>query len=196
MQHERRGCVLAAAWLAVALLLFARVTSGADEVSVPIGLQAELVAKVAEYDRNFVPRAGDQAHILIVVKQSNADSVHVGAQLEAAFSRLGAIAGLAHDEAVVSFANAADLVAACRSRRAAIVVFGPGFGDDVDAIRGALTGVDILSVSSVPDYVPKGIVLGFDVVSGRPKLLVNLTQAKLQRVDLRSEVLKLMKVYE
>jgi hypothetical protein len=44
--------------------------------------------------------------------------------------------------------------------------------------------------------VPAGIVLGFDVVSGRPKLLVNLTQAKRQNVSLRAEALKLMKVYE
>jgi hypothetical protein len=40
------------------------------------------------------------------------------------------------------------------------------------------------------------VVLGFDLVSGRPKLLVNLTQAKKQKVDLAAEILKLMKVYE
>ena len=47
-----------------------------------------------------------------------------------------------------------------------------------------------------PDYVPGGIVLGFDVVSGRPKLLVHLTQAKRQNVALRAEALKLMRVFE
>jgi hypothetical protein len=46
------------------------------------------------------------------------------------------------------------------------------------------------------DYVPAGIVLGFDLVSGRPKLVVNLSQARRQHVDFRAEVLKLMKVYE
>jgi len=78
----------------------------------------------------------------------------------------------------------------------AIVFVTPGFADDVDAIRGALDGVDVLSASAVADYVPKGVVLGFDLVSGKPKLLVNLTQAKKQQVDLSSDVLKLMKVYE
>ena len=53
-----------------------------------------------------------------------------------------------------------------------------------------------MSVASVPDYVQGGIVLGFDVVSGRPKLLFNLTQARLQNVDLRAAVLKLMTVIE
>jgi hypothetical protein len=57
-------------------------------------------------------------------------------------------------------------------------------------------GVDVLSATGVPDYVPSGIVLGFDVVSGRPKLLVHLTQARLQKVELRADLLKLMKVFE
>jgi hypothetical protein len=61
--------------------------------------------------------------------------------------------------------------------------------------REALSGVDVLSVSPVPEYVEQGIVLGFDVVSGKPRLLVNLGQARLQHVALRAEVLKLMKVY-
>jgi len=47
----------------------------------------------------------------------------------------------------------------------------------------------------MPDYVPAGIVLGFDLVSGRPKLLVNIEQAKKQQVSLPASVLKLMKVY-
>ena len=48
----------------------------------------------------------------------------------------------------------------------------------------------------MPDYVKEGIVLGFDVVSGRPKLLFNLPQARLQKVALTATVLKLMTVYE
>jgi hypothetical protein len=178
------------------LLAFARPTRGADDVTVPISLQAELLAKVVEYDRGFPGRAGSQARILLIVKKDDPDSVHVAAQLAAALGRLGPIAGLPHDQTIVPFSGAAELAADCRARRAAIVIFGPGFRDDLDALRKALTGVDVLSVSSLPGYVPKGIVLGFDVVSGRPKLLVNLTQARLQRVDLASAALKLMRVYE
>ena len=89
-----------------------------------------------------------------------------------------------------------ELAGLCRSRKIAIVFFGSGFHDDVEAIRDALSGVDVLSAAGVPEYVPSGIVLGFDVVSGRPKLLVHLGQAKRQNVSLRAEALKLMKVYE
>ena len=40
------------------------------------------------------------------------------------------------------------------------------------------------------------LVFGFDLVSGRPKLLLNLTQAKLQNVAMKAAVLKLMQVFE
>ena len=39
-------------------------------------------------------------------------------------------------------------------------------------------------------------VLGFDLVSGKSKLLCHLGQAKKQHVAFKAEVLKLMKVYE
>ena len=45
-------------------------------------------------------------------------------------------------------------------------------------------------------HVPKGAVLGFDLVSGKPKLLVHLTQAKKQNAAFKAEALKLMKVFE
>jgi hypothetical protein len=182
--------------LVLAALLTGPRSSSAEDVTVPVSLQAELLAKVAEYDRNFADRARDRAHILLVTKPGNADSVHVASQMEAALSRISQIAGISHDETIFAYPGAVELAKLCRSRHIAIVFFGPGFREDVEAIREALAGVDILSATGVPDYVPGGIVLGFDVLSGRPKLLVHLTQAKRQNVALRAEALKLMKVYE
>jgi len=172
------------------------ISSDADDVSVPVSLEAELLVKVAQYDRNFTTRAGERVQILLVVKPGNSNSAYVASQMEASLARIPQIAGLPHDEAVVSYPGAAELTKLCRSHRAAIVFLGPGFRDDVEAIRAALTDLDILSATGVPAYVPAGIVLGFDVVSGRPKLLVHLTQAKRQNIALRAEALKLMKVFE
>src|SRR5262249_44791558 len=132
----------------------------------------------------------------LVSQSGNTDSTTVVQQMASALGRLPQIAGLPHDEAVLSYHGAQELARLCRERRISVVYFGPGFQEDLDAIRAALSGIEILSVASVPDYVPGGIVLGFDVVSGRPKLLLNLPQARLQKVDLRAAVLKLMTVIE
>jgi hypothetical protein len=185
------------AGLAVALAAPFVVKPGrAESVTAPVVLQAELLAKVAEYDRNFLARAGDRARVLLVTQPSNADSVTVTQQMSAALGRLSQIAGLPHDETILPYPGPAELARICRDRHVAIVYFGPGFRDDVADIRSALAGVDVLSVASVPDYVKEGIVLGFDVVSGRPKLLLNLPQARLQKVALTASVLKLMTVFE
>jgi hypothetical protein len=71
----------------------------------------------------------------------------------------------------------------------------PGFDDDVPRIGASLRGVDVLSLGAVPDYVSQGVVLGFDLESGKPKILINLDQAKQQNVSFPADVLRLMKVY-
>ena len=190
----RRGRGLALAALVAAVL---GVRDGrAEEPSVPIGLEVELLAKVAAYDRHLPERAGDRVNVVIVTMPGNPDSVRAAAQMQTALAGIPQIDGRPHDDAVVPFPGARALPDTCKQRHAAILLFTPGFGDQVDAIRAALDGVDVLSVSSVAGYVPRGIVLGFDLVSGKPKLLVNLTQARKQKVQLSADVLKLMKVYE
>ena len=168
----------------------------AEEAVLPIAIQVELLVKVASYDRNFQQRAGDRAKVLIFTKPGNGDSARVAAQVEAGLGRAPLIGGLPHDEVVTPYHSAAEMAELCRAQRAAIVFFGPGFREDITAIREALDGVDVLSVSAIPEYVEAGIVLGFNVASGRPELLVNLPQARRQKVALKSDVLRLMKVFQ
>lgn len=168
----------------------------ADDVTVPEGLQAELVGKMAGYDRGFASRAGGRSHVLIFRKPNDDDSGRTASHLEAALKALPDIGGLPHDEQVVAWTGASALAGQVRDAHAAIVYFTPGFGGDIDAIRAALDGVDVLSVTAVADHVPRGIVLGFDLVSGKPKIMVNLAQARKQNVAFRAEVLKMARVFE
>jgi hypothetical protein len=184
-----------AALVLLALVLVARSTD-AEEVAVPVGLQAELVAKVAAYDKSFAARAGDRVHVLLVTRSGDSDSVRTAAHMESALRDVKEIGGLPHDESTVSYPGAKALADTVKSRRIAIVYVTPGLGGEAEAIRDALAGVSVLSVGAVAEYVPKGIVLGFDVVSGKPKLVVNLAQAKRQDVQFKAEVLKLMRVIE
>jgi hypothetical protein len=87
------------------------------------------------------------------------------------------------------------VAAACRDRKLAIVYLTLGMNDEVSSIADALDGCDVLSVGADPSFVPLRTVLGFDVVSGKPKILAHLTQARRQNVEFKSDVLKLMKVF-
>jgi hypothetical protein len=182
--------------LSMFAVLFAPRASLGDEVAVPIALQAELVAKVASYDRNLAARAGDRVHVLIIVKAKDDASSAFAKHMESALGGVDKIGGLPHDEVTAPFGGAKALADACRSKRISIVYLAPGLGDEVAGIRAALDGVNVLSVAADAADVARGIVLGFDLVSGKPKIVVHLGQAKRQEVSFKAELLKLAKVLE
>jgi hypothetical protein len=189
------GHLLAASFLLGGVALFTPRPGLAESAAVPADLQAELLAKLAAYDRNFTSRAGSVALVLIVVKPGNARSNLSAAVMKSELAKIERIGGLPHREVVMPFESPAALAARVRSERAAIVYVTPGLEEHTPELRKAFTGVDVLSVSAVPSTVAEGIVLGFELVSGKPKILHNLTQARLQKVSFKADVLKLMKVY-
>src|SRR6185369_5053755 len=69
----------------------ARRASAAD-VSVPIGLQSELIGKIAAFDRAFKARSGATARLIVAYK--GGDSARVGRQMAEALQRLPDVAGL------------------------------------------------------------------------------------------------------
>jgi hypothetical protein len=186
--HSRRAVLS----LAAAGLVTRR--AWADEVIVPVDLQVSLLSKVAPYDRNFAARAGDAARVL-VVRKGGAEAIRTATQLEKALSEISDIGGLPVRVSSASYSSPKELADLCNAQSAAIVCFSAGFQGDIPAIAEALSGVNILSVT-VTNAVAAGVVLGFDLVSGKPKLLCNLTQARKQNVSFKSEVLKLMRVVE
>jgi hypothetical protein len=178
-----------------ALALSLSSPGSAQSMPVPTGAQAELVAKLAGFDRNFAARAGNKAVIILAAVPGDADSMSAALEMKAAFARLPTVGNLPHEELVVTQANPSSLADLVRAKHAAIVYLGPGFEKQIPAIRDALSSLDVLSVGAIPSYVPAGIVLGFDLVSGRPKLLIHVVQARKQKVAFPASVLSLMKVY-
>jgi hypothetical protein len=168
----------------------------AQSMPVPAAAQAELIAKLVGFDRNFTARAGGKAVIIIAAMAGDAESMSAALEIKAAFSRMPKVGNLPHEEVIVTYSNAAALAQTVRSKRAALVYLGPGFDKQISAIRDALSSLDVLSVAAIPGYVPAGIVLGFDLVSGRPKLLIQVVQARKQNVAFPASVLSLMKVYQ
>jgi hypothetical protein len=168
----------------------------ADDIAVPVDLQATLLAKVVPYDRNLSERAGDRVLTLLVGKSKDPTSMPFVRQMRQALGDIDRFGAYPHDEQIVEFTGAAALAEKCRAERISVVYLGPGLHDDIDAIRGALEPLSILTVSASADEVLRGIVLGFDLIQGKPKLVIHLPQARKQHVNLSSELLKLMRIVE
>jgi YfiR/HmsC-like len=180
--------------LIVAFLLGVGANALAEECPVPISRQAELLVHLAAYDRNLSARAQGFLRIVVVVNPDDADSRAAGAAMQIALRRFEKIAGLPPQVSIVQFPGASELAADCRADRVSIVYVTPGLDAAIADLARALDGVDVLTVAAIPRFVAQGVVLGFDLVSGRPTLLFNLPQAKRQNVAIDPKVLELMRV--
>lgn len=178
-----------------ALCLMLASPGEAQSARVPASVQAALIAKVAGFDRNFAARAGPRAVVIVVQASGDQESQRAAQDIRAALSEVPTVGNLPHEEQTVTYASAAALADLVRTKHAAVVYFGPGFSEQVTAIRDAFSSLSVLTFGSVPEYVPAGIVLGVDLVSGRPKLSVNVPQARRQQVSFSASVLNLMKIY-
>lgn len=166
----------------------------AQNVGVPADLQAELLSKVSPYDRNFQSRASGLVKVLILVKQGTARSERSAALFKGALASLGPLGELPHTEEIVPYDSAAAVGRRCRAERIAIVYVTPGLDGEISQLRAAFSGLDVLTVTEMPQYVPAGIILGFELMSGKPKMVLNLEQARLQNVHFSPSVLRLMRV--
>lgn len=165
-----------------------------DRLAVPVELQAELLAKVVRYDRNFARRAAGRARVFIVYAASSSESERVARQLKAALQSQPLLGGVPHEEELVPFVSPAQLVALAKERKAVLVLFAPGVAHAAE-LGVAFNDFDGLTVSSTPEGVREGLAMGFDLLSGRPRMLLNLSQARRQHADFRAEVLQLMTVF-
>jgi len=181
--------------LSGALFVFFSGVASSQSARIPASTQAALLTKVASFDRNFAARAGQRAVVLVVKAADDKESAHDATSIAAALAEVPTIGNVPLEVTVVTYRSAPALAELVRSKRAAIVYFGSGFSNEVPAIREAFSQVSVLTFGVVPEYVAQGVVLGVDLVSGRPKLLVNRAQAQKQQVVFPASVLNLMKVY-
>jgi hypothetical protein len=134
------------------------------------------------------------ARVVILVRAGSTRSDLSASVIKSALEQLDRFGGLPHTEAVVTYESAPALARRCRDDHVAVVYVTPGLESEIERLRSALTGVDVLTVAAMPAYVESGIVLGFELLSGKPKMLINYEQAKQQNVNFAADVLKLMKV--
>jgi len=175
------------------LLGTSRLARAADEIPAP--LQAELLTRLAAYDKNMKARSPERVATVVVVKAGDVDSERAGALLVAALGRFDRVGSLPHHVSKMAYPGATPLVESCKANHVGLVVISPALAFDVAAIRTAFDGTDILTAAPNAEMTRLGIVLGFELVSSRPKLFINLTQAGKQNVSLPSDILKLMTVF-
>jgi hypothetical protein len=166
--------------------------ASAVEVSVPIGLQSELIRKVAAFDRAFRARSGATARLIVAHK--GGDSARLGHQMENALKEIPDIAGLPKTVQTLEWSGPAALVSEINARPTALVYLSVGLEVEAPAIAVALGGSDVLTVGATGAIVERGACVGFELEEGRSRIYVNLRVAKAQKVDFVAQLLHLVKL--
>ena len=184
-------------WLtATALLALTAVAPCfAEEMTAPANIQARILTLLVANERNFAKRASHEVVIHLVEVPGDHDSQHAVQQMRAKLADMGDLDGRRIQVEIVQFADAQSLVASSRAKNVNALYISPGMGNHVAAIARALGGTGILSFAAVESYVQLGAVVGVSIISGRPKMSINLAQARSQGLDIPSAILALAKVY-
>lgn len=164
------------------------------ETSVPLDLQVELLWKVVRFERGFVERGRDVITLVLVVRPGSPESARAAARLAKLLERSGEVARKPVNVVLHSYASAAQLKAEVLAASAQLVYLTPGLDSEIPAIAGALSGVPVIIVSTDGDQVELGVVLAFALVSGRPRIALNLGQARRQGLDFNSDLFRLARV--
>jgi len=181
------------AWLLGWMALTTTFSAAAEEPTVPLQLQVDLTVKLLAYTRD--PPA-DVLHIGILTKTRSAESLRFATELKIAFDRVDAIAGRPHDQAILEWAGPATLADETARRGLYLLYVTPGLDSEVPVMARALEETPLITVAASDSYVPSGAILGFELVSGHPRMVFNLTQARKQNVTFRAAVMKLMRIVQ
>jgi len=181
-------------WAGASLALIWNRRAWALEPEVPIRLQVDLLGRVIAYDRGFAQRVRGELVVTVVAAADDSDSARVAAQVFSELQGRTQLGVYRQRTSHTTFVGVDALVDECRRRKTGILYFGPGLGVPIRELADALAGLGILTVATLPDQVRQGLVLGFAARSGKPRLLVNLSQARRQRVDFRADFLRMAEV--
>lgn len=164
------------------------------ESRVPLSLQALLLSQLGRYDRNFKARAGALARILVVDRKGNSESAFEQAGLVKALAELHSIAEVPIHVGEAEFTDVDSLARRCRTERVSVLYLTVGLEEETSRLAAALANGNILTVGTSARHAENGAVVGFAIEEARPRIIINLPQAKLQKVDFRAEVLRLARL--
>ena len=176
-------------------LLLAGLVALAADAPVPTDKLVAILVRSLAYDRSLEARAGDAVVVAVLSNHEPGSRTEAAAVMSAfkAFSSarvlgrpLKAVAvdwtGEDALDAVIS-ANGVDAVFVC-----------PGLELDLGAIAEVAHRRKVSTLTSVPDFVEKGIALGVTAEDGKPRLVVNLTASRAEGSQLSSELIGLARV--
>jgi hypothetical protein len=187
---DRVGLLFA---LLASAICLATWSAHADEVTVPIDFQIDLLGRVVRFERGYASHGSEPALVVLVTKRNVAASERAAAQANTTIGGIGNLGGRPTKVVTHIFSSPALLRSAAPD--AAILYLMPGFNQaELQGIAASCADSSVLTVGASYGDAEKGAALGFEVESSKPRLVVNLPQARAQKLDFNAQFLRLVRV--
>ena len=168
----------------------------AKSSTAPSVVQAQIITRILPYDRAFEQKVKREVVIVLVQRPDDPESASAVQQMQNALKDVGEVRGRALKVRVLSYSTPSALAASLRGEGAHVAYIAPGLLREVPLIAQALAGSGVLSFAANEPCVPEGIVLGVEIADGKPRMSINLRQARTQKIEFPAAILKLAKVYQ
>ena len=181
----------------VMLLLSFFCTTKAQETTVPIEVQLEILPKILSLNKSFnLENTNSKIHIGILYSSAQRSSLtvknEINSQLpDGKFKIINA-------EAILHFidiSNIKELKPYLRQSKIDVLYFTPIRGHDISQISKFCKEEKIISFSGVTSYLDENdISVGFGLDNNKLQITINLESAKAEGADFSSRLLKVSKV--
>ena len=193
-RHQIVGLMMKVALVVILLCCLSRVL--AQEIAVPVDVQATLLLKTLTFDRNLKARVGQELVIGVLYQRMFKTSNNIKDDWLRAISeaKVPTMIGLPYRSVAIDAHNDDQLLAELVAQGVDVLYLTPLRAVDLKGITGICRDRQILTLTGVPEYVDSGIAVGIGIKGERPQIIINLNAARTAGADFSSQLLKLAKV--
>jgi hypothetical protein len=184
------------ALFAAILLLIAGLRAFAQDMPVPVGLQAQIFIKVLLFDRTYERRTEGGLVVAVLYQEGFRRSLLAREEFVAA-----AADWVDQSSRTVSFRSvsidvnhAAVLSESLAAAGADILYVAPLRSYDVGQIARTACDMGLPAYTGVPEYLSSGLAVSLDLQDNKPRILINLKAAKEMGAEFSSQILSLARI--
>ncbi len=182
-------CVAVACWLSVGG--FRALAQAAD---VPIALQVELLARLLWYERVLQKSTSKEVVVLVIERRDHPESKLASAQLSAQLDRIKQLGGKAVIHTRVAYESIEQIARIVAQRRPYLIYWSKALGSAAKDFARQHPSLALLTVAADSYDATHGAVLGFELASSKPRIVLSLEQARAQKLDFSAQVLRVVRV--
>jgi hypothetical protein len=182
--------------LVILFLIFGKCQSLGQEVKVPQEAQFPFLLKILTYDRALKENTQDTLNLGLLYNPKSTPSVEDKEKVLKAFQqyRDKKVSGLSLEILPFDYITFQDLPELLPGKRIHVLIITTGNTERLREIINLTREGKILSFSTSPELVEKGVSVGIDLVEEKMKIIIDYEATKMEGSDFSANLLKICRI--